>query len=149
MPRRARAGSSGLAALVVFWAVGCGGSDGRVPVSGRLLDGGRPFRFEASKVKLPPGATGLPPGTSPVQITFIPADGGDSAGAVVDVTAWTFQVPGPDGKGLRPGKYKVALTGGVGGPDYFGGKFAADRTPVVRDVKAGEEVVVDVARPQG
>jgi hypothetical protein len=140
-----------LAALAVLWAAGCGGADGRVPVSGRLVDGGKPFAFDQSKVKLPPGATGLPPGSNPVTVLFTPAEGGEASSAMLSLTDGTFTVPGKDGKGLKPGKYKVAVTGGAGGgaPDYFGGKFTADKTQIVKDVQPGQEVVIDVAKPAG
>ena len=142
-----RAGSA-IAFLAVLVA-GCGGTDDRVKVQGKLLDNGKAFSLDASKLKLPPGATGLPPGTKPIQIIFVPAEGGDTSSAIVSETDWTFTVSGPDGKGIKPGKYKIAVTGGAGGgsPDYFGGKFSLDRTPIVRDVKAGEAIEIDVAKP--
>src|SRR6478735_7126418 len=102
--------AAGLAAVL---AAGCGGAaDDRIPVGGKLVDGGKEFAFDMTKAKLPPGASGFPPGANPVQITFIPAEGGDSSSAVVNTSGWTFTVPGKDGKGIKPGKYKVAVTGG-------------------------------------
>ena len=56
---------------------------------------------------------------------------------------------GPDGKGIKPGKYKISLTGSPGQPDPFGGKFTPDKTKIVRDVAAGAEIVIDVSKPEG
>ena len=144
-----RAGSA--IAFLALFAAGCGGTDDRVKVQGKLLDNGKAFSLDASKMKLPAGATALPPGTKAIQIIFVPAEGGDTASASVSETDWTFSVPGSDGKGIKPGKYKIAITGGAGGgfPDYFGGKYSLDRTPIVRDVKAGEPIEIDVAKPAG
>ncbi len=138
----------GVVALV-FLAAGCGEKpDGRVVIRGKLVEGAKPFVLDTSKLKLPGGATGVPPGSRPLTLTFIAVEGSDQQFAVVNLETGTFEVLG-DGKGIKPGKYKIALTAAVGGPDYFGGKFAADKTQIVREVKAGEEIVIDVTKPQG
>jgi hypothetical protein len=67
----------------------------------------------------------------------------------VDQSNGTFTVPGPEGKGIKPGQYKIAITATVGGPDYFGDKFSEEKTPIVREVKAGEDIVIDLAKPNG
>jgi hypothetical protein len=140
-----------LPAVFVAAIAGCGGSDGAVPVSGKLVDGGKAFAIDQSKVKLPPGATSLPPGSNLVTVVFTPVDGGESHSAVLNLTDGTFTVPGKDGKGLKPGRYKVAVTGGAGGgaADYFGGKFTPDKTQIVKDEQPGQEVVIDVSKPTG
>ncbi|HEY1186286.1 MAG TPA: hypothetical protein VGE74_01455 [Gemmata sp.] len=136
--------------LLVLAFAGCGEKpDGRTPVRGKLVDGAKPFALDASKLKLPAGATALPPGSQPLTVVFIPAEGGSNASAVVNADAGTFEVNGPDGKGIKPGKYKVAITATVGGGDYFGGKFAPEKTQIVREVKPGEEIVIDVSKPNG
>ena len=77
------------------------------------------------------------------------AESGEQFPAAVNTDTGTFEVSGPDGKGIKPGRYKVAVTAGVGVGDYFGDKYAPDKTQVVRDVKPGEEVVIDLSKPQG
>ncbi|MBN9118435.1 MAG: hypothetical protein J0I06_04605 [Planctomycetes bacterium] len=144
IPFRTGAGF-GLALLVASLAGCTPAADGRAVVRGKLLDNGKPFALDTTKLKLPPGATGLPPGSRPLSLTFL-AEGGEQFPANV-TDAGTFEVVGPDGKGIKPGRYKVAITAGAGGPDYFGGKFAPDKTQIVREVKPGEEVVIDVAKP--
>lgn len=137
------------AVALVFLTAGCGDkADGRTVIRGKLVEGDKPFVLDVSKLKLPGGATGLPPGSRPLTVAFVPAEGGDQQFAVVNLEAGTFEVVG-DGKGIKPGRYKIAVTATVGGQDYFGGKFAADKTQIVREVKAGEEVVIDVTKPQG
>ena len=129
---------------------GCGGgTDNRAVVNGKLVDGAKPFTLDPAKLKLPPGATGLPPGARPVAVVLIAVEGGERFPANVDTDGTTFSVPGPDGKGIKPGRYKIAITAGVGGGDYFGGKYSPEQTPIVRDVNPGEQLVIDVSKPQG
>jgi hypothetical protein len=72
---------------------------------------------------------------------------------VTNAQGGTFEVPGLDGKGIKPGRYRIAIVGRVGispeTPDYFKGMFTRDKTQILRDVKPGEEVVIDIAKPQG
>jgi hypothetical protein len=125
---------------------GCGDEfDGRAVIRGKLVEGPNPFVLDQSKLKLPAGATAVPPGARPLAVIFI-AEDKTQFQAVVNPETGAFELPGPDGKGIRPGRYKVAITCGVGGADYFNNKFAPDRTKVVRDVKEGEEVVIDVSQ---
>jgi hypothetical protein len=137
-------------ALVIGGLTGCGGgADGRVTVKGKLLDDGKPFVLDKSKLKLPSGATSLPPGSNPLVVSFIPVESGETTNANVSADTGTFEANGTDGKGIKPGKYKIAVTATVGGADYFGGKFAPDKTQIIRDVKPGEEIIIDVSKPQG
>jgi len=134
------------AGLAVWIALGCGGTSGsrKVTVKGKLLEGANPFILDTAMLKLPPG-TSLPPGTNPIQITFIPAEAGESAPATVDAATGTFSVS------LVPGKYKVAITAsaGMASPDFFGGKYSSDKTQIRRDVKEGDEIAIDITKPQG
>ena len=81
---------------------------------------------------------------------FRSAEGGDFVSGVLDATAGTFTA-----SGLKPGRYKITLglnTGMAppGARDPFGGKFSPDRTQIVRDLtKDGEEIVIDVSKPNG
>lgn len=141
-------------------ALGCGGSGGRdgdlTIVKGKLVEKGNPFALDASKVPLPKGALGRPPGVTAsgaLQITFISGETKEQFPATANADAGTFEVRGVDGKGIKPGRYKIAVTGRLGtgpdSPDYFKGQFSAEKTQILRDVKAGEEVVIDISNPQG
>lgn len=124
-------------------------------VKGKLVDNGKPFALDESKVPLPPGATARPPGVSAsaLQVTLFAAEGGKSYTATTNANAGTFEVTGSDGKGIPNGRYKITVTGslgmGSGMPDYFKGKFAEGKTKILRDVKPGEEITIDVSKPEG
>jgi hypothetical protein len=141
---------------------GCsgGGKDGGggkpFIVKGKLVDNGRPFALDESKVPLPKGGHGVPPGitgSSTLQVTFIAAETKEQFSANANADAGTFEVKGPDGKGIKPGRYRIAVTAQLGfgpdTPDYFKGMFTQEKTQILRDIKEGEEVVIDVAKPQG
>jgi hypothetical protein len=141
-----------LAAGLACLTPGCDSKDaGRVSARGRLLDKGKPFVFEEKKVKLPPG-TSAPPvaeggGGGGLQVAFISAEGSDVSYAKLDPAAGTFEV-----QGLKPGRYKVALTvtnALPGAADPFGGKFTPEKTKIVRDIKGGEDIEIDISKPQG
>jgi hypothetical protein len=146
--------------LSVFLLTGCGGSKdakdtaARGVVTGKLSDGKSAFAFDESKLKMPKGTTGLPPGVnSAVEIIFHPTDKGEPIPAEVDSKAGTFVVKGKDGKGIPAGRYKISVTARFtmtpDDPDYFGGKFTPEKTQILRDVKPGEEVIIDVSKPTG
>ena len=128
--------------------VGCG-SDGRTVVKGKLVEKDKPFTIDLSNAKAGPGGKGVPPGTRPLVMAFHPAEGGDQIGADVDAATGTFEVRGGDGRGLKPGRYKISLGGPPGAADPFNGKFSREKTQIVRDVNLGEEIVIDVSKPQG
>jgi len=132
---------------IVVGALGCGGSEksNKVSLKGKLVDGGKDFVLDKSKLKLPAGATGLPPGARLISISFIPVDGGETAPATVDDATGAFTV------NLAPGTYKVTIGAGAGmnSPDYFGGKFSPEKSQIKREIKAGEDIVIDVSKPQG
>ncbi len=147
--------------LVVLLA-GCGGGDGQkgnqpvINVRGKLMDGKNPWTLNEAKTKLPPGVSAPPvaPGQSAggIQMAFISDDGGDVMYGRVDTAAGTFEV-----KGMKPGRYKIALYsssmtptgGGAGGTDPFGGKFTQDKTRIVRDLTTSDEITIDVSKPTG
>jgi hypothetical protein len=117
-------------------AAGCG--DGRLRTKGRLVKGGQPFTPGEGEV---------------VQILFVPIlpDGKlppDYYAAEVDQAAGTFRPAGKDGKGMPPGKYRVAIELMKKKKDQFGGRFDAERSPFVFDVdSATSEIVVDLDNP--
>jgi len=144
--------------VIPVFLLGCGGGKEAdlVVVKGRLVDKGQPFALDANKVPLPKGAHGTPPGTSgssALQVIFISGDTKEQFPASTNADAGTFEVLGYEGKGIKPGRYKIAVVGRIGispdTPDYFKGLFTPEKTQILRDVKAGEEVVIDISKPQG
>jgi hypothetical protein len=138
-------------------AVGCGpeaAKDTRpdIYVRGKLMDGNKPWVFEEKKAALPPGVgqpPGVPgaPGAGSVQMAFLSVEGSDVVYGVVDPTAGTFTA-----KGLKAGRYKIALYGGSSVPgagDPFKGQFTQDKTKIVRDLKNGDDITIDVSKPTG
>lgn len=124
------------AAGLCMLAAGCG--EGRLRTQGRLLKGGRPF---------------VPAEGEAVQVLFVPIlpDGKpptDYYAAEVDQAAGTFRPAGKDGKGMPPGKYRVAIELMRRKKDQLGGRFDAERSPFVVDVDSGTpEIVVDLDNP--
>jgi len=60
----------------------------------------------------------------------------------------TFRVAGKDGRGLPPGKYRVALELDRKRSDLWRGKYDADKSPYIFDVDAKtEEIVIDLDKP--
>jgi hypothetical protein len=142
-----------LTVAVVVYLSGCGSGatpDGRTVVKGRIVENGSPFVPDPAKLKLPKG-TSLPPGTNLLQVTFIPKTGGENVPAIVNPNDGSFTVSGADGKGIKPGVYKIAVTAnaGPGTADLLGGRFGPDNTPIEREVRPGDEVVIDVAKAKG
>src|SRR5262249_27811671 len=84
--------------------IGCGSSN-TIWVTGKLLKGGSPF---------------TPPEGRSNQVVLIAMDVKDDAGktvgnnepyaAVVNPADATFEVPGPEGRGIPPGKYRISVT---------------------------------------
>ena len=145
----------GLAFLLGTFSIlsGCGGSDSgdTVAIKGKLLDNGNPLVVDQSKFPLPAGATAPPPGSGLLRIVFIPIDAKEQFLAKYNQQNGTFEVLGPSGKGIKPGMYKIAITasytpGSKDNNDYFQGKFSPENTKIVREVKPGEEIVIDVAK---
>jgi hypothetical protein len=136
---------------------GCSKSDDgpRVIAKGKIVDGAKPYAYEAPKGKgggpIPPPAAGG--GGVGLQIQFIPVEGGDTNYATFNAEGSTFEVKGSDGKGIKPGKYKVFLTmAGTppGGAEIFGGKFSREKSQIEREVTVdGPEIVIDVSKPKG
>lgn len=120
---------------IALFVCGCG-DNGWIKARGRLVRNGVPFT--------------LNPGEG-MRITFAPVEAGatgyDTYGAVFNNNG-SFQVTGKDGKGLPPGKYRIALEHLKRKEDLFGGAFSGKRTPIVREVTDGStEIVIDLANP--
>lgn len=130
-----------LQAAVVFGisaaVVGCGGEQ-KLRTQGRLLKGGQAF---------------VPADGELLQITFVPllAPGKlvhDFYYADVDQTAGTFRPAGKDGKGMPPGKYRVAVELMKQRKDQFKGKFDTVNSPFMYEVTATTtEIIIDLDQP--
>jgi hypothetical protein len=123
-------------ALCLFVLSGCGG-DGRLNAKGRIVKGGAPFTVpEGEYVRViffPVTSDGQPP-----QNTYI---------AAYNRADGTFRAMGPDGKGIPPGKYRIALEHLKKKKDLFRGAFDGDRTPIVREVQGSTEILIDLDHP--
>jgi hypothetical protein len=125
----------GLALLLVvglgLTVAGCGG---KRKVRGKVVQNGQPMQLSEKGVFV---------------ISFIAAS--DTAGKNPEPTKpnndGTFEVVGRDGKGIAPGKYKVAVEAcdPYPGNDKLGGKFTPAKTTLQVDVGKGE-VIVDVGK---
>lgn len=151
-----------LFAVVATTAVvltGCGGDDKPkdtrpdITVRGKLIDNGRAWVYEEPKNnKLPPGVSQPPgvagtPGAGGIQVVFMSAEGADVVYASLDTSSGTFTA-----RGLKAGRYKIALFNGStmpGAVDPFKGQFTQDKTKIVRDLKDGDDVTIDVSKPTG
>jgi len=124
-------------ALLCACLAGCGGSKHKV--QGKIVKGGQPYGLSEKGV---------------FQLSFVPAEGKTTQiyNATVNSKDGTFEIVGPDGKGIPAGKYKVQLVamdpygGGASGTDKLKGKYAPNSkdAPVV-DIGSGE-LVIDVGK---
>src|SRR5271157_954208 len=140
---------------------GCGNSNA-IKVTGKLLQAGQPY---------------VPPAGQRVVITLYVVDAKDASGkgipaqepfqAYYDPKDGTFVVPGPDGYGIPPGKYRISIFQGLTregeskapnvhkGPsrkaqvinretDFLEGLFGPTTSPIVREITQGAELIVDL-----
>ncbi len=134
------------AALVCVCALGCADksapAEGRVKPRGRLLDNGLPVKVNTAN---------MPPGDPGMKVTFVrigSVDAGEAIDArIFEATEGSFELIGADGKGIPPGKYRVAVTlGAEGGADQLKGKFSREKSKIEVEVKEGEDLVIDIAK---
>jgi hypothetical protein len=122
--------------LIGCLLTGCG--QDRVKARGRLLKSGQPF---------------VPSEKEIVHVALFPAGEGSDASARSYVAMFnrqdgTFKVTGADGKGLPPGKYRVAVSLMKEHKDELKGAFNVQNSPVVCEVSsASSEITVDLATP--
>jgi hypothetical protein len=92
-----------------------------------------------------------------VRVTFLPIfsqpnEGpADAYAAEVDRETSEFIVEGKDGRGLPPGKYRVAIELDKRRSDLLKGKYGQDKSPFVFDIDADtKELVLDLDQiPKG
>jgi hypothetical protein len=134
--------------LAAFTLAGCGPSsgpgtaEGRTKPKGKILENGLPIKVRTEN---------LPPGDPGMKVTFIKigsADAGDEINAqIIDAKEGTFELIGADAKGIPPGKYRVVIVmAPEGGTDYFKGKYSREKSKIEVEVKANEDLVIDVAQ---
>src|SRR5262249_45096027 len=127
-----------LAALagIALLLAGCGKP--MLKTKGRVVKGGAPF---------------LPGQGEFVRVTFVPVVEGsrparDFFVAEVDPSTSNFHVSGKDGRGMPPGKYRVAIELDHKRSDLLKGKFDAEKSPFVFDIDSRtKEIVVDLDDP--
>jgi len=115
--------------LACILVLGCGGGGGAV--KGKVLKGGQPLKVSDKGM---------------VQVRFINESDGFTAPVGPD---GSFTLTGNEGKGIPAGKYKIAVLAYDPYPtkDLLAGKFSAMATPVNKDVKPGDDVVIDLDKP--
>jgi hypothetical protein len=150
-----------IASLVA--TTGCGGRGNNVWVTGKLLKGGEKY---------------VPPKDQHVNVTFVglevrdesgkPLPSGEPYWAELDQANGTFSVPGPDGQGIPPGKYRVAVTQKLErvafdkapkskdtkkridrDADLLKDKFGVTTSPIVREFTKSTDLEIDLDKPSG
>jgi hypothetical protein len=130
--------------LVLLAATGCTSGPKMTLVKGKLL-------YKGSPLKVDPKAG--------VQISFIPIVERGEAYSTYPASPpkredMSFEVRGPQGKGIPPGKYRVAvnlLSAKDPLVDEINEGFSKQNTNVVREVR-GEEgpvMLIDLSKPEG
>jgi len=137
---------------------GCGSGEPTVWVTGKLLKAGAPFTpptgqqltiiFVATEVVTVDGK--VVPSTEPYAASY-------------DQPSGTFKVPGKEGSGIPPGKYRVAITSKLEREalnsakpkqkpadrekDYLDDKFSVSTSPILREIKASTDLTIDLDKP--
>lgn len=144
-------------ALALALLPGCGGSGHYVWVTGKLLKGETPYA--------------APAGQS-VTLAFVGIETMDASGKMVKYTdqyqadldpSGSFKLRGPEGQGIPPGKYRVAISqrytreafealkprpkGLVRDDDVLKDAFGLMTSPIVREVKGPADLVIDMDQP--
>jgi hypothetical protein len=149
-----------LALLLAHLAVsGCGSSSNTIWVTGKLQKG---------------GATYTPPAGQKLEMTFYAMEVIDETGkkltnaepylADLNPEDGTFSVPGAEGKGIPPGKYRVAISQRLTrdavekaskakrkvvnrDADSLASQFGMATSPIMRDLTSSCEVTIDMDHP--
>lgn len=129
-----------LAVLALATVSGCG-SNPYVSVRGSISKGGQPVTVDAEKDQW-------------LQVTLI-ALGSDGSSIINSFGAnvtddGRFDVPGPEGNGVPPGKYRLAVqmvTYKNRGKDEFKNEFNDKSSPIVRDIQNSTNLAIDLDKP--
>jgi hypothetical protein len=131
-------------ALPLALLLGCGKSDRAVRATGRVTNAGEPLRVMGREM-----------GLGMVQIQFFRIDDGSLQASEAEGTVANedgqFEVCGREGKGITPGRYRIAVRQWDPYPqcDRLGGRFSEDNSPIIREVTGREAILIDLARPDG
>ena len=148
---------SSLIFLVFALLSGCADAGHYVWVTGKLLKGGVPYR---------------PPEGQNVTLAFVAIETRDAKGNLVRTTDQyqaelvedgSFKILGPEGQGIPPGKYRVAISqrynreafealknkpkGMVRDDDLLKDEFGPMKSPIVREVKGRTDLTIDMDKP--
>jgi hypothetical protein len=159
-----------LGVLAVVAVAGCG-AGGSTVVTGKVLDGGSPLVYNDSEY-----VEGEWDGdVNCVEVLFVPVDaqdanieGGKVHSEVVQEDGTFTMIEHPEHGAMEPGRYRIALRcwvasdeileddddddgGGEeeGRYDSWEGKYDEDNSPFIRDVKLGDELVIDISKTEG
>jgi len=114
---------------------GCGSGDGKLLIKGKVVKGGAALTVPEEEY---------------VRVTFFPMtdDGGppkNTYAASYNGSNGTFRAIGGDGKGIPPGKYRVAVEHEKKGGDAFKGRYDGDRSPFQFDIdRTTKALVIDL-----
>lgn len=145
-----------LAVLLVL--SGCEAAKRGVVVRGKLLKGGQPAQVDITGRTFPPGETGrMSMVLYPVKADnesivnekgAVKVPGGFFANIEAD---GTFVVGAGKESGIPPGKYRIVIIHNDpnSGADLLRGAFNEVNSKITRDVNGEQEVVIDLAKPQG
>ncbi len=140
-----RRGRMALCAALIALA-GCTPAEKKVVVKGKLLDNGKPLHIATE---------GLPPGERGIRLSFYPVQEngtlGDPEEATVAPQTATFELRGHDGKGIKPGKYRVGYTIGslFGRPGEKTRQLQPEQSKIIRDIGGDAELTIDLAKSEG
>ena len=134
--------------LCGLWAAGCGAKvpdEGPVVVvRGRLTNAGQPLTVRGRDI-----------GLGFVEVRFCKYRGEGNPIAPNDTfltqadASGNFQVLGRFGRGIPPGKYRIAVRQWDPYPqsDTLGGKFDEQHSPILREVAGKEPLEIDLSKP--
>ncbi len=146
--------------LALILLPGCGQGGRTVWVTGKLIEGGAKYETPANQR---------------ITITFVASEIQDGQGKLVastepymalyDPTDGSFKVPGRDGSGIPPGKYRVAITSkmdrealNTASPkgkrrsmdrdkDCLDNKFGVTTSPIIREIRGSADLTIDLDKP--
>jgi hypothetical protein len=135
---RFRPATLAVAGLALIVIAGCGRNT--VQVKGRLVKNGQPYQINIQ---------GTQPDT--MSVDFIGTIDGVTLliPARFEPDGSSFRVVGADGRGIRPGQYKIAVlhSGYMGeGGDRFSERFSAAKTPLTLEVTKDLDITIDVGQ---
>ena len=146
----ARLWTAGVFGLILcgLSAVGCGPKmpdEGPVVViQGRLTNAGEPLTVKGREI-----------GLGFVELRFCKYEGEGKPVARNDIfpaqadASGNFKLLGRFGRGIPPGKYRIAVRQWDPYPqhDDLGGKFDEQHSPIIRDINRNESLEIDLSKP--